>query len=279
MTRRRGATGDAGTKAGRTVPESPNPPGLSGNRSVARWLRSDKGGAEQPERYIPAPLTASPASSLKPGLPACAGGGWANAILWRSEHRRGAHGPSGVLCLVGRFARPRPMTLSRRELRRWAHKLPLPVRSLGRQGPFLFPDRASELLVCGARGRIRTDDLPITRRMLGVGPDGSRRLQTDRLDDQSASDTRSDAKASVASSRFTRADPHLSARRSWAPINPEGRGGGGQPQARRHQHHALRADHHPVRGVLATDEDPLVAAVQVARPDHAGIRGLLGVAQ
>jgi hypothetical protein len=177
MTRRRGATGDAGTKAGRTVPESPNPPGLSGNRSVARWLRSDKGGAEQPERYIPAPLTASPASSLKPGLPACAGGGWANAILWRSEHRRGAHGPSGVLCLVGRFARPRPMTLSRRELRRWAHKLPLPVRSLGRQGPFLFPDRASELLVCGARGRIRTDDLPITRRMLGVGPDGSRRIE------------------------------------------------------------------------------------------------------
>src|SRR5215207_8089782 len=60
--------GDAGTKDGRIVPESPNPPGLSGNRSVARWLRSDKG-AERPERYIPASLAASPASSLEPGLP------------------------------------------------------------------------------------------------------------------------------------------------------------------------------------------------------------------
>jgi hypothetical protein len=30
----------------------------------------------------------------------------------------------------------------------------------------------------------RTDDLPIARRMLGVGPDGSRRIQKDRLDDQ-----------------------------------------------------------------------------------------------
>jgi hypothetical protein len=58
-------------------------------------------------------------------------------------------------------------------------------------------------LTCGnrARGRIRTDDLPITSRMLGVDLDGSRRIwpahvgwlvdpddsrwiQTDRLDDQ-----------------------------------------------------------------------------------------------
>ena len=75
----------------------------------------------------------------------------------------------------------------------------------------------SELLVCGARGRIRTDDLPITRRMLGVDldgsrriepahvgcpvdADGSRRLQKDRLDDhrddQSASDKESDGKTS-----------------------------------------------------------------------------------
>jgi hypothetical protein len=74
-------------------------------------------------------------------------------------------------------------------------------------------------LTCGfgARGRIRTDDLPITSRMLGVGldgsrriepahvgwvvgPDGSRRIQKDRLDDQmddqGASDRKSDANAS-----------------------------------------------------------------------------------
>jgi len=74
-------------------------------------------------------------------------------------------------------------------------------------------------LTCGnrARGRIRTDDLPITRRMLGVDldgsrriqpahvgrlvdPDGLRRLQKDRLDDQTddqvPSDTKSDGKAS-----------------------------------------------------------------------------------
>ena len=46
----------------------------------------------------------------------------------------------------------------------------------------LFPLRRQRcqkcLLTCGngARGRIRTDDLPITRRMLGVGLDGSRRI-------------------------------------------------------------------------------------------------------
>ena len=75
------------------------------------------------------------------------------------------------------------------------------------------------LLTCsfGARGRIRTDDLPITSRMLDVdldgsrriepahvgwpvGPDGSRRIQMVRLDDhrddQGASERESDAKAS-----------------------------------------------------------------------------------
>jgi hypothetical protein len=62
------------------------------------------------------------------------------------------------------------------------------------------------------RRRIGTGDLPITSRMLRVdldgsrriepahvgwpvGPDGSRRIQTDRLDDQSASDEESDGKA------------------------------------------------------------------------------------
>ena len=73
-------------------------------------------------------------------------------------------------------------------------------------------DHYTHALTCGfrARGRIRTDDLPITRRMLGVdldgsrriepahvgwpvGLDGSRRIQTDRVDDhrddQGASDT------------------------------------------------------------------------------------------
>jgi hypothetical protein len=63
-------------------------------------------------------------------------------------------------------------------------------------------DRLTHALTCGfgARGRIRTDDLPITSRMLGVDPVGSRRIwpahvgcvvdlvgsrriQTDRLDD------------------------------------------------------------------------------------------------
>jgi hypothetical protein len=56
-------------------------------------------------------------------------------------------------------------------------------------------------------------DLDGTRRIwpahvgCAVDPDGSRPIQTDRLDDhrddQSASDTRSDAKASVVSSKFT----------------------------------------------------------------------------
>ena len=63
------------------------------------------------------------------------------------------------------------------------------------------PNSGSELGLWGARGRIRTDDLPITRRMLGVDlvgsrriwpahvgclvdPVGSRRVQSDRLDDQ-----------------------------------------------------------------------------------------------
>jgi hypothetical protein len=71
----------------------------------------------------------------------------------------------------------------------------------------------------GARGRIRTDDLSTTRRILRVdldgsrriwpahvgclvGPDGSGRIQKDRLDDhrddQSASDRKSDGKASSA---------------------------------------------------------------------------------
>ena len=71
----------------------------------------------------------------------------------------------------------------------------------------LLPPRSQQCQRCpltcgfGARGGIRTDDLPITRRMLGVdldgsrriepahvgclvGPDGSRRIQKDRLDDQ-----------------------------------------------------------------------------------------------
>jgi hypothetical protein len=71
----------------------------------------------------------------------------------------------------------------------------------GKQGKRL--DHHTHALTCdfGARGRIRTDDLPITRRMLGVGLDGSRRIepahvgwpvgldgsrriQKDRLDDQ-----------------------------------------------------------------------------------------------
>jgi hypothetical protein len=62
------------------------------------------------------------------------------------------------------------------------------------------------LLTCGfgARGEIRTLDLPITRRMLGVGLDGSRRIQKDRLDDQTddqgASDRKSDGKASNSAS-------------------------------------------------------------------------------
>ena len=47
---------------------------------------------------------------------------------------------------------------------------------------------------------IRILDLPITSRILGVDPDGSRRIQTGRLDDhrddQSASDRKSDGKAS-----------------------------------------------------------------------------------
>jgi hypothetical protein len=33
-----------------------------------------------------------------------------------------------------------------------------------------------------------TDHLPITSRMLGVGLDGSRRIEKDRRDDESASD-------------------------------------------------------------------------------------------
>ena len=79
-------------------------------------------------------------------------------------------------------------------------------RSGSRIDKSLTADKQGEhcdALTCalGARGRIRTDDLPITRRMLGVdldgsrriepahvgwpvGPDGSKRIQTDRLDDQ-----------------------------------------------------------------------------------------------
>ena len=78
---------------------------------------------------------------------------------------------------------------------------------------------------CGTRGRIRPEDLPITSRMLRVdldgsrriepahvgcvvGPDGSRRIQKDRLDDhmddQGASDTESDAKASTVVALFIR---------------------------------------------------------------------------
>jgi hypothetical protein len=75
--------------------------------------------------------------------------------------------------------------------------------------------RRTPTLTCGfgALGRIRTDDLPITRRMLGVdlvgsrwiwpaqvgwlvGLDGSRRIQTDRVDDHGASDRKPDGKAS-----------------------------------------------------------------------------------
>jgi hypothetical protein len=88
------------------------------------------------------------------------------------------------------------------------------------------------LLSCGyrARGGIRTLDLPITSRMLGVGldgsrriwpayvgwlvgPDGSRRIQKDRLDDQTddqgVSDRESDGKASKGGSSpaTTRARP------------------------------------------------------------------------
>jgi hypothetical protein len=95
----------------------------------------------------------------------------------------------------------------------------------------------SPFLTCGfgARGGIRTLDLPITRRMLGVGldgsrriwaayvgrlvgPDGSRRIQKDRLDDhwddQGASDTKSDGKASnsrpATPSAWPRSNPPLS---------------------------------------------------------------------
>src|SRR5215217_7408722 len=87
-----------------------------------------------------------------------------------------------------------------------------------------MPEMPSDLRF-GARGRIRTDDLPITSRMLRVdldgsrriepahvgcvvGPDGSRRIQKDRLDDQmddqGASDTESDAKASTVVALFIR---------------------------------------------------------------------------
>jgi hypothetical protein len=95
-------------------------------------------------------------------------------------------------------------------IQRNARLLP-PPRQQGREYP----------LTCGfgARGGIRTLDLPITRRILRVGlvgsrrieaahlgcrvgPDGSRRIQKDRLDDhrddQGASDNISDSKASGA---------------------------------------------------------------------------------
>jgi hypothetical protein len=78
------------------------------------------------------------------------------------------------------------------------------------------PGGPSRRAIIGPIDAETIDDLPITRRMLGVdlvgsrriqpahvawpvGPDGSRRLQNDRLDDhrddQGASDGKSDAKA------------------------------------------------------------------------------------
>jgi hypothetical protein len=78
-----------------------------------------------------------------------------------------------------------------------------PTQRNDRQLPFCSQQCQKYPLTCwfGARGGIRTLDLPITRRMLGVdlvgsrriepahvgwpvGPDGSRRIQKDRLDDQ-----------------------------------------------------------------------------------------------
>jgi hypothetical protein len=43
-------------------------------------------------------------------------------------------------------------------------------------GSPMHKHQRSELLACGARGWIRTDDLPMTRRMLGVDLEGSRRI-------------------------------------------------------------------------------------------------------
>ena len=63
--------------------------------------------------------------------------------------------------------------------------------------PLTGPDPMGAVLEPGSDSNRRP---PITRRMLGVDLDGSRRIQTDRLDDhrddQGASDAESDAKAS-----------------------------------------------------------------------------------
>jgi hypothetical protein len=101
-------------------------------------------------------------------------------------------------------------------------------------------------LTCGfgARGRIRIDDLPLTSRMFGVsldgsrriqaahvgcavGPDGSRRIQKDRLDDhrddQGASDRMSDGQISNRG-RYGRGGPdrstHLNRQTSRVPSSP-----------------------------------------------------------
>ena len=102
-------------------------------------------------------------------------------------HRRALNRSGGLLRSVAGQARLRRDPTQRNDRR-------LPLRS----------QQCQKLpLPCGfgARGRIRTCDLPITRRMLAVGldgsrriwpahvgglfgPDGSRRIQKDRLDDQ-----------------------------------------------------------------------------------------------
>jgi hypothetical protein len=122
----------------------------------------------------------------------------------KEAHRRAFYRLDGLLRSEAGRASPRPSSRIRDDQR-------------GKQGEQL--DDRSHALTCSfrARGRIRTDDLPITTRMLGVdldgsrriwpahvgclvGPDGSRRIQKDRLDDHrddpGTSDTKSDGKAS-----------------------------------------------------------------------------------